>query len=196
MKKRIPAWVFGMVIILAPTLTFVVLALAGVKMSREHRFKSVTAMDRAHVVTAGDLGQTADPVREYLRKTEEENGSLRLTYRYPDELMPGDPVSVECLVVRTLDSVAAKHALDLVEFEVRRSLDRPSTGSGDALAWGDESRAGLLRKEGRPVGTFFAARKDRFVFVLRVTGLQLEPAELERVMRPKLEQLTRFGEAP
>lgn len=190
-KKPIPRWAFGMAIILAPSLVFLGLAAAGARMSRENKFKNVSALDRAHLVTAADLGHQADPARELLMKTEEANGSLRLTYRYPDELMPGDPVSVECLVVRTLDEVAAKHALDLIEFEVRRALDRK-----DVLAWGDESRAGLLLKEGKAVGTFFSTRKDRFVFVLRITGVQLEPDQLEQVMRPKLEQLTRFGEAP
>ena len=187
--RRVPKWVLGMALILAPSLIFLGLAAGGARMSRENRFKPVSALDRAHLVTAGDLGAPADPARELLMKTEEDNGSLRLTYRYPGELMPGDPVSVECLVVRTLDAVAAKHALDLVELEVRRALVRK-----DALAWGDESRAGVLLKEGKPVGTFFAARKDRFLFVLRVTGEVPGPEQLEAVLRPKLEQLTRFGE--
>lgn len=190
-KKPIPRWVFGMAIILAPSLLFLGLAIAGVRMSRENHFEHATARDREHLVTAADLGQPHDPARERLMKTGEPNGSLRLTYRYPDELMPGDPVSIECLVVRTPDADAAKQVHDQLESEVRRSLDRK-----DVLPWGDESRAGLLLKGGKPVGTFFSTRKDRFVFVLRITGVQLEPARLEEVMRPKLEQLTRFGEPP
>ncbi len=189
MKKRLPPWIFGLLIILAPTLVFLGLAIGGAKMSRENNFMNVTALDRAYLVTVSDLGVEADAAREILMKTQEENGSLRLTYRYPFELMPGDPVSVECLVVRAADSAGARKLLDQVEQEVRRSFDRK-----DVLPWGDESRAGLMLKDGRPVGTVFMTRKDRFVFVLRITGLQLEPAKLEEVMRPKLEQLTRFGE--
>jgi hypothetical protein len=187
-KKGVPSWVWGIAIILAPSLAFLGLVFAGMRVSRENRFQNVTAADRAHVVTAPDLGLSADPRREVLLKTEEDNGSLRLTYRYPDELLEKEPVSVDCIVVRALDEVAARRVLSDVEGEVRRAL-APAQG---VLEWGDESRAGVLLKEGRPVGTFFAARKGRFVFVLRITGLQLEPQKLEEVMRPKLEMLTGF----
>ncbi len=184
------SWLFGIAIVVAPSLAFLVLAAAGLNLSRANREKSVSALDRAFVVTAADVGATADPARELLKKTEEDNGSLRLTYRYPYELGADEPVSIECLVVRSLDVVAAKKVLSDVEGEVRRALD-PKPG---VLAWGDESKAGLLLNQGRPVGTFFVARKDRFVFVLRITGLQLEPTQLEAAMRPKLEQLLQFGE--
>lgn len=190
MKKRLPTWVYGMLIVLAPSLAFLGLVAAGLRVSRENRQKNVTAVDRAHVVTAPDLQLDADPKREVLTKTEEDDGSLRLSYRYPKELLPGDAVSVESIVVRALDSVAAQRALDLVEWEVRKSLD-PRPG---LLEWGDASRAGAVLKDGRPVGTFFAARQDRFVFVLRVTGLELEAAQLRTLALPRLEQLSRFGE--
>jgi hypothetical protein len=186
------SWLFGIAIVVAPSLAFLALAVVGLRVSRESRSRNVTALDRAQVVTAADLGVAAEPSRELLQKTEEDNGSLRLTYRYPSELLPDEPVSVECIVVRALDAVAAKKTLADVQAEVRRALaEKPG-----ALPWGDESRAGVLLKDGRPVGTFFAARQERFVFVLRITGQSHEPDALMAVMRPKLEQLTRFGEVP
>jgi hypothetical protein len=104
--------------------------------------------------------------------------------------MPGDPISVECLVVRTLDDAAAQRALGLVSDEVKRALQpRP-----ELLTWGDETHAGHMIKDGRVVGTYLSARKGRFVFVLRVTGQQLDAAEIDQVVRPKLEQLTHFAE--
>lgn len=184
------SWKYALAIIIAPSLTFVVLAVVGQRVSRENRFKNVTAADRARVVTMAELGQAADPAREVLEKTEEDDGSLRVTYRYPRELGPGEPVAVECIVVRSLDVTKAKQVLADVEGEVKKAL-APAAG---VLAWGDESRAGVLLNQGRPVGTFYAARKDRFVFVLRITGLQLEPAQLEAVMRPKLERLTELAD--
>jgi hypothetical protein len=179
-----------MAIILAPSLAFLALGVAGMHVSREHRFKEVTTADRRQVVTGGELGVAIDVKREVLTKTEEDDGSLRLTYRYPQELMPGDPVSLECIVVRALDAAAAQRALELVEWETRKSLD-PKAG---LLEWGDASRAGTVLKDGRPVGSFFAARKDRFLLVLRVTGLQLDAEQLRAHLMPHLEPLTRFGE--
>jgi hypothetical protein len=179
-----------MAIIVVPSLLFLLLAIAGGRFSRENRFKNVTAEDRALLVTAAELIPGADPKREYVRKTEEDDGSLRLTYRYPEEVMPQEPVSIDCIVVRALDGVAAARALQNVAYEVAKQLD----SKPELLEWGDESRAGVVLHDGRPVGTFLAARRGRFVWVLRVTGQQLDSAQVQTWVRPRLEQLERFGE--
>ncbi|MBL8953532.1 MAG: hypothetical protein JNK82_22340 [Myxococcaceae bacterium] len=186
------SWQFPLAIIVGPSVVFLVLANIGLKAAREHRYQTVTASDRAQVVTMADLGQAFDPAREVLQKTAEDNASLRLTYRYPKELGEHEPIAMECIIVRSLDVVTAKKVVSDTEGEVRRAL----AAAPGVLSWGDDSKAGVLLKEGKPVGTFYVARKDRFVFVLRITGLQLEPAQLEAVMRPKLEQLTQLADSP
>ena len=186
------SWKFPLAIIVGPSVVFLVLANIGLKIARENRYQTVTAADRAQVVTMADLGQAFDPAREVLQKTVEDNASLRLTYRYPKELGENEPIAMECIIVRSLDIVAAKTVVSDTEGEVRRALAH----APGVLEWGDDSKAGILLNQGKPVGTFFVARKDRYVFVLRITGLQLEPAQLDAVMRPKLEQLTQFAESP
>jgi hypothetical protein len=186
-KKRVPTWVWGMAIILVPSLFFMVLA----KVVQHRETLHPEPGDRAFVVTAAELpgAPPIDPEREVLERTVETDASLRLTYRYPREVMPDEPVSLECLVVRTVDAAAAQRALGLVGDEVKKALSvRP-----ELLTWGDESRAGDVLKEGRVVGTYVAARKGRFVFVLRVTGLTLDAPAISRVVVPKLELLSGFG---
>ncbi|MBK7863122.1 MAG: hypothetical protein IPJ65_31830 [Archangiaceae bacterium] len=187
-RKKVPSWVFGMAIILAPSLAFLGLVAAGVRVQNEHRDQAPTALDHALVITAKDLGVTADPKREVFTKVRQDDGSLRLTYRFPVELMPDEAVALECIVERALDEGAAKRRFEMVDWEVRKSFSADPA----LLAWGDESRAGTVLKEGRPVGTFFSARKDRFVFVFRVTGAQLDAEKLKALLLPRLEQLTRF----
>jgi hypothetical protein len=92
--------------------------------------------------------------------------------------------------VRALDDFAAHRAIELVEWEVRKSL----VVEPGFFDWGDESKAGVVKNEGFPTGTFFAARQGRWMFVLRVTGMQLDGAQLRALLLPRLEQLTRFGE--
>src|SRR5690242_10738541 len=111
-----------MAMVLAPSAVFLGLYAMGQFSAKQNRFKNVTADDRAHVVTASDLGLEVDPKREYLKKSEEDDGTLRLTYRYPDTLEPGDAVSLECIAIQAPDAAAAQKVVDAVRAEVSRSL--------------------------------------------------------------------------
>jgi hypothetical protein len=60
----------------------------------------------------------------------------------------------------------------------------------DLFRWGDESRFGILRAEGRPFGNVFIARKGKTVVYLLLTGVYFADSEsVSALLTPYLEKL-------
>lgn len=200
-RKPLPAWAFAMLIVVAPSIIFLVAASLGLTKWKPNRFKQPTEADRAAVVTAAELvsyfqsTEQVEAKREEMRKSEEPDGSLKLAYRYPAQSVPADPITVECFVVRGPDAAGAKQQMEEVIAEMKKNFVAKEGG----FAWGDASVSGDAKRDtdGAVIGSVFVARKGRHLFLLRVTGFKLETAEQQRdVLLPKLERLETYGTDP
>lgn len=187
-NKEPTNWKLGIIVVVTPSLLFFLLAFFSNRVFKEGVPDDVSDSDRQFVVTADALGIAIDAPRELFQKTHHSDGSERLTYRYPVEILPTDPMSVECLVIRTSDVTHAQQAFRDIESEVRRAL-QPQP---DLLKLGDESTVGLLTKNGQAVGTFFAVRTGNRLIAFRMTGKVLEPEPLKALAVEKFGRLPQF----
>jgi hypothetical protein len=195
-RRLLPGWAFALLIIALPAALYLTVASVGLQASRTNRFKNLTMGDRAHALTAPELADALnlpveiDPKREYVRKTREEDGSLRLIYRFPDRPSAADSLQVKCTVVRAKDAAAARQLVAALQSEVGATFEPKP----DLFAWGDDGVAGQVMRGGQRAGSYVVARSDNFVWALE-TNAPLDSATLlDGLVRPKLEMLDTFGE--
>jgi hypothetical protein len=193
-ERGFPGWVIAALIVIGPTIIYLVIATVGLHAARTNQFKNVTAADRAHAVTAEEVarvvadGRDVDPKREYLRKVQEDDGTLRLVYRFPDLREPADPFRVECEVVKARDEAAAERSMQVRLSEVNTTFDaRPGLFDGGV--------AGDLKRDGVKVGSFAIARRGQFILLVKIEGASVDdPQKVDALLSEKLENLTTFGE--
>jgi hypothetical protein len=193
-ERGFPGWVIAALIVVGPTLIYLVIASVGLHAARTNQFKNVTAADRSHVVTAEEVsrvlgnGRDIDPKREYLRKIQEDDGTLRLVYRFPDLREPADPFRVECEVVKTRDDAAAERSMKVRLSEVNTTFD-----AREGLL--DGGVAGDLKRDGVKVGSFAVARRGQFILLVKIEGASIDDSrKAEALLSDKLEKLPTFGE--
>lgn len=60
--------------------------------------------------------------------------------------------------------------------------------------YGDSSSFSILKKDGKPVGNYFTVRERNKVFVLLITGMYFEDAELwKEIIEPKLKLFSAYS---
>jgi hypothetical protein len=193
-ERGIPGWVIAVLIVVMPTVLYLGIVGVGLRAARTNQYLPVTSSDRAHAVTAEDvvrvLGLKADvdPKRESLRKIREEDGTLRLVYRFPDLRDPAQTFRVETELVKALDEAHAERSLKVRLSEVNTTFDeKPGLLDG--------AKVGGLKKDGVPIGSFAIARRGQFILLLRLEGASLDtPEQAKALLSDKLENLPTFGE--
>jgi hypothetical protein len=193
-ERGIPGWVIAVLIVIGPTLLYLGVAVTGLRAARTNQLKPVTTSDRAHTVTAADvvrtlaLQQEVDPQRESWRKILEEDGTLRLVYRFPDLRDPQQKFRVESELVKALDEPSAERSMKVRLSEVNTTFDeKPGLLEG--------GKAGGLKRDGMPVGSFAIARRGQLVLLVRIEGAFLEtPEQTKALLSDKLDNLITFDE--
>jgi hypothetical protein len=193
-ERGIPAWVLAAAIVLGPTLIYLGIVTVGMHAARTNQLKNVTASDRAHIITAEDvvhalgLKEEIDPKLELLRKIQEEDGTLRLVYRFPDLRDPAQAFRVESELVKALDEPSAERSLKVRLKEVNTTFDEKPGMLEDA-------KVGGLKRDGVPSGSFAVARRGQFVLSVRVEGAFIDtPEQARALLSDKLRDLPTFGE--
>jgi hypothetical protein len=84
-----------------------------------------------------------------------------------------------------------------VAFFAFGAMDVAVDEQDDLFRWGDESRFGVLRTEGKPFGNVFIAKRGKTVVYLLVTGIYFEDADnLSALLTPYLEKLDALPPSP
>jgi hypothetical protein len=190
----IPGWVVAVLIVVGPSLVYLGVVMTGLHGARSSLHQPVTSSDRAHTVTAEDVArvlgvkQEVDPKRELMRKIQEQDGTLRLVYRYPDLRDPQQAFRVETELVKALDEPSAERSLKVRLAEVNTTFD-------EKPGLLENGKAGGIKRDGVPVGSLAIARRGQLVLSVRVEGASLEtPEQVKALLSEKLDNLATFGE--
>jgi hypothetical protein len=122
------------------------------------------------------------------------SGSFDIEYEYD-----GDNLYILHWVTKDLTSDLAQDTYDSFAVGLSIGLAVAGIGEGDRVDWdehlsfGDESSVQLLQVDGEPGGHILRFRDGEYTFQLLVGGAYTtEPAELEDLVRPKIEAMYRI----
>jgi hypothetical protein len=158
----------------------------------------VTQADRGRVLDIRALAEwmedfTPDPTRESIRKERYIDRSWELEYEYDD---PSEAAPYLTCSVGWEPKVSDAVTGYLMMWHggtaaLRFGADTPLTvvERNDLFRWGDQSRFGILTRNGNPVGNVFMARHGKTVFYVLFSGVYFDDAEaLAELLKPVLER--------
>jgi hypothetical protein len=124
---------------------------------------------------------------------------IQYTYEVPDDSAPYLSYMLNFEPTET-DADSTYFSLwggSKVAFYAFGAMDVAVDEQDDLFRWGDESRFGVLRTEGKPFGNVFIAKRGKTVVYLLLTGIYFEdPDNVSTLLTPYLEKLDALPPSP